>query len=338
MIEQADLFITGTEGYHTYRIPALIVTQAGTVLAFCEARRNNGRDDDDIDLALKRSDDHGRTWSDRRIILHDGNDTTGNPCVVIDASRDTIWMLLCRNNRRVFHMHSTDDGQTWSDPEEISEQVVDSEWPWIGTGPGHGIQLQGGRLLIPCWEGQGEGFCGDIQRSFAIYSEDGAMSWKRSAAMDRDLSDECEAVELTDGSVYMNMRSRQDRKQRAYSLSADGGVSWSPVQFDERLPERSCQGSIVRLICAPESHRNRILFCCPSDLEKRACLTVRMSYDEGESWPVSRVLYPGSAAYSNLAVTTDGHLLCLFEADEYTRLILARFDLEWLTDGNDSLG
>ena len=336
-LEQIELFLSGKDRYHTYRIPALLVTKKGTVLAFCEGRKNSASDRGDIDLVLKRSTDGGQTWSDMQIIADDGDHCMGNPCPVVDESNGIIWLPLCRDNKRVFLVKSTDDGRTWSKPAEITKQVMDPGWPRIGTGPGHGIQLRNGRLLIPCWAGRGVGFCGQFQVSFVIYSDDGGKTWNRASALDHDASDECEVVELVDGSLYMNMRSRQGKKQRAYSFSRDGGQTWSIVKFDARLPEPSCQGSIIRFTSTPQFHRNRILFCSPSAPAARTCLTVRVSYDECRSWPVSKVLYSGPSAYSDLAVTTDGRVLCLFEADNYKRLVLAKFKIEWLTDGKDSL-
>lgn len=336
-LEQVELFLGGRDGYHTYRIPALVVTRRGTVLAFCEGRRNSGSDSGDIDLVLRRSTDGGRTWSDLEMIADDGDHTMGQPCPVIDAKSDVVWLPLCRDNKRVFLMKSTDDGRTWSKPAEITREAVDPNWPWIGTGPGHGIQLARGRLVVPCWAGRGAGFCGESQVSFILYSDDGGRTWQRSSLLDHDASDECEVVELADGALYLSMRSRQERRRRAYSFSRDGGQSWSAVSFDARLPEPSCQGSIVRFTGMPQYHRSRILLAGPANRDARDHLTVRVSYDECASWPVAKVLYSGPAGYSDLAVTNDGQVLCLFEADNCRRLVSARFSIEWLTDGRDSL-
>ena len=135
----------------------------------------------------------------------------------------------------------------------------------------------------------------------------------------------------------MNMRSRHDKRQRAYASSTDGGQTWSGVQFDARLPEPSCQGSIIRFSREPQSDRNRILLACPANPAARDQMTIRIPYDECESWPVSKVLHSGSSAYSDLGVTADGQVLCFYEADDYRRMVLARFNIEWLTDGKDSL-
>jgi len=335
-LEHIELFTSGEDGYHTYRIPALLITKEGTVLAFCEARKNSASDHGDIDLALKRSIDRGRTWSDMRIIADDGDHTMGNPCPVLDERSGTIWVPLCRDNKRVLIMKSTDDGRTWSEPVDITSDTMDPAWYWVGTGPGHGIQTRTGRLVIPSWADATERL-GEIQFSFAMYSDDGGAIWERGSALDPDTSDECEAVELVDGSLHMNMRSRQRKRQRAFAWSEDEGQSWSPVEFDPRQPEPSCQGSIIRLTRTPTFRKNRILLACPANPAARDHLTVRVSYDECRTWPVSKGLCAGSSAYSDLAVTGDGRIFCLYEAEDYRKILLAKFSIEWLTDGEDHL-
>jgi sialidase-1 len=331
-MNRIDLFTAGTEGYRCYRIPALIVSVRGTVLAFCEARRHNCADDDEIDIVLRRSLDGGRTWEDRIMIATDGDRSVDQPCPVVDRDTGTIFLSFCKDIQQVFITRSDDDGLTWSEPEEITASVKDPAWTYIGTGSGHGIQLASGRLLIPCWSDATPGPAtwrdtsyswGKIQSSFAIFSDDGGRTWQHGQEMTIDASDECEAVELKDGTVYMNMRSRHSIKRRATARSADGGQTWSSVEYDATLPEPSCQGSVVRLDDA------RVLLSHPSNTDSRTQLTVRLSRDECRTWPVSRVLHEGSSAYSELAIA-DGSILCLYEADSGERLILARFTPEWL--------
>jgi sialidase-1 len=168
-IEHTDVFTSGAGGYHTYRIPAAIVSAKGTVLAFCEGRKKSRSDTGDIDLVLRRSTDQGKTWGEPRVVWDDGGNTCGNPCPVLDRDTGTLWLLLTWNageiheskvkpgfgldSRRVFVTHSTDDGLTWAEPSDITTVAKNKAWSWYATGPGAGIQLQHGahkgRLVIP---------------------------------------------------------------------------------------------------------------------------------------------------------------------------------------------
>jgi len=335
-LAETELFVSGTDGYHTYRIPALVVTGRGTILAFCEGRKTSRSDSGDIDLVLRRSSDGGRSWTGMQIIADDRAHTMGNPCPVVERTTGTIFLPLCRNNKQVLLMTSTDDGRTWSRPVDISTSAMNPEWHYVGTGPGHGIQLSGGRLLIPCWA-DFTSRLGEIQFSYVFYSDDQGARWKLAQPLDRNTSDECEVVELMDGTLYMNMRSRLGKRRRAYAHSKDGGRTWSSVRYDPSLPEPSCQGSLVRFTDATRFRKNRVLLATPANPDARTQLTVRVSYDECRTWAASKVLRSGSSAYSDLAITDDYHALCLYEADDYSKIVLARFDVDWLTDGKDSL-
>jgi sialidase-1 len=145
------------------------------------------------------------------------------------------------------------------------------------------------------------------------------------------MSDECEVVETSDGMVYMNARSRQDKKTRMVARSKDGGLTWSDLAPDPNLPEPSCQAGLARY----SVDKDRILLTHPASTTSRTRLTARLSYDEGRTWPVSRVIQAGDAAYSDLAVAQDKTILSLYESGKSYSLTLARFDLEWLTDGAD---
>ena len=342
--ERVTVFSAGEDGYNCFRIPALLTAADGTILAFAEARKDSCRDDADIDLALKRSQDGGQTWSPLDIVFDDRDLSVNQPAPVLDRETGDVVLVFCKNNQRVFVTKSRDNGSTWAEPRDITDQVVDPGWSYIGAGPGHGIQLTSGRLLISSWGDTSPGpgkwrpaSWGKVQFSYAMYSDDHGETWQRSTPLTSDLSDESMSVETVGGRIYMNMRSRQQKRMRSYAWSDDGGQTWSDVEFDPSMPEPSVQGSIVRFTKADRHGKNRILLAHPASPTERAEFTIRMSYDECETFPVAKVLHAGSSAYSDLAIAPDMVILCLFETDEYSRIAIARFTLEWLTDGTDRL-
>ncbi len=349
--KQQAVFVSGKDGYHTYRIPAIVLTKQGTVLAFCEGRKNSGSDYGDIDLVLKRSFDGGKTWGPMQTVVDDGPNTAGNPAPVVDQSTGTIWMPFCKNlgdkgerfikegkaPRTVWVTHSTDDGATWSEPVEITQTTKLDHWRWYATGPCHGIQLKTGRLLIPC-DYSDHGYGGHPFCSHVIYSDDHGATWKIGGLL-TDGVNECTAVETTDGQVYLNMRCYRGKHRRAIAWSQDGGETFSEPTLDEVLIEPVCQASAVRFTDAARHDKNRVLFSNPAST-KRVQMTIRMSTDECKTWPVSKVLNYGPSAYSDLCVLPDMTICCLYERGEghpYETITLARFGLNWLTDGKDQV-
>ncbi len=343
--EKTAVFTSGKEGYHTFRIPAVIATNQGTLLAFCEGRKTSAADHGDVDLVLKRSRDGGRTWGRVELVYEEGGDakvTIGNPCPVVDPSTGVIWLPFCRDNDDVLITRSEDDGRTWSRPVEITTDVKRPGWEWYATGPGVGIVLAGGRhrgrLLIPCDHREPLGGR-MVTHSHCIYSDDHGRTWRLGESVS-PYTNECQVVERIDGRVLINMRNYFGRNggkpehggMRAVALSADGGHSWQALRFDKALVEPVCQASLIR---GPRSEdgRPRLLFSNPASRTTRHRLTVRVSYDEGDTWPVSRLLHEGPAAYSCLIVLPDGMVGCLYEAGNvhpYEGLLFARFSLAWL--------
>jgi sialidase-1 len=337
---QAPVFVSGQDGYHTYRIPSVIATTKGTLLAFCEGRKTGRGDAGDIDLILKRSTDGGKTWGRTHVVWDDDDNTCGNPCPVIDAKTGTVWLLMTHNrgsdtealivggksagNRTVWVTRSDDDGVTWAKPADVSKDVKKAGWTWYATGPGVGIQLRSGRLLIPC-DSKSEG--GKVRESHVILSEDGGRSWKLGGVIGPNCN-ESQAVELADGSVMLNMRSYQANNRRFVAFSKDGGETFSKPVEDPTLIEPVCQASILRL----PGPGGGILFSNPASA-KRENMTVRLSLDEGKTWPHANVLYAGPAAYSCLVALPDGSLGCLYERGDkipYETITFARFDRDWV--------
>ena len=351
------LFVSGQGGYDTYRIPALAVTNRGTILAFCEGRKNSRSDTGDIDLLLKRSADQGTTWSTQQVVWDDATNTCGNPCAVVDRDTGTVWLLMTWNRgddhesqiiaqaskdtRRVFVTSSSDDGQTWSNPQEITTDVKQDDWTWYATGPGGGIQIQHGphkgRFVIPCDHIEAGT---KHYYSHVIYSDDHGKHWQLGGTTPNDQVNECEVVERPGGQLMLNMRNYdRSKRNRQIALSDDGGLTWNDQHFDATLREPICQAAIERYRWAGEGGRSVILFSNPASSEARVNMTVRASFDEGETWGASRVLHAGPSAYSDLAVLEADHFACLYEAGQtnaYEMIVFARVPMASL-DGPQQL-
>lgn len=344
MITQRTLFTSGTYGYHTFRIPSLLVTRTGHLLAFCEGRRNGGGDSGDIDILLRRSDDGGQTWSPLQTVWADPGHTCGNPCPVVDRHSGAISLLLTHNlgtdtereiingesegTRTVWLTRSDDDGHTWSPPKNISQTTKESHWTWYATGPGAGIQLHSGRLVIPC-----DHIEANTKKYFShvLISDDGGINWQLGGTTPEDQVNECEVAELEDGRLLLNMRNYDPRQRaRAHAYSTDGGLSWSSLERQSELVEPICQASLRRL---DDSDGMKLLFSNPASEERRERMTVRLSHDGGKTWPIARVLHPGPAAYSCLQAMPDGSAGCLYECGQdspYEQICFAHFDRSWL--------
>ena len=334
---------------------------------------------DDIRILLRRSTDDGRTWSPPKSIADvpgpkaknpfamamknvDPKDVTYNNPVLIADKDGTVHMLFCLEYMRCFYQQSKDDGVTWSSPVEITKAFdalqKDYAWKVLATGPNHSIQLRNGRLVVPVWLSTGTG--GNAHRpsvTATIYSDDQGQTWHAGGIAVPCTEEwinpnETVAVELADGSVMLNVRSESKAHRRLVTVSRDGATGWSTPKFDEALLEPICMAGIVRYSTQTSGGRNRILFSNPHNLDKsggkaepgknrdRKNVSVKVTYDEGQTWPVNRSIEEGFSAYSDIAVTPTGAILCLYGRSSKAgfagdRLTLARFNLEWLTDGKD---
>ncbi len=357
-VEKVDVFTAGRDGYHTYRIPAIVQLPNGMLLAFCEGRKNGNSDIGDVDLLLKRSTDEGRTWSAAQILWSDGTNTCGNPCPVVDRTTGTVWLHATHNleqdhlkeivpkrspgTRTPWVMHSTDSGATWSEPKAITRSVKDPGWGWYATGPGIGIQIQhgphAGRLVIPgnhSYDDPAGRLAGGPYESGAhcYYSDDHGTTWKLGGTI-RPKVNESQVVELLDGrgTLLMNMRSLFGRGCRAESTSGDGGITWTAPRDVPALVEPVCQASIFRYEPAAADVPGLILFSNPADprQKQRVRMTVRASEDNARTWPRTLELHAGLASYSCLVALAGNRAGCLYEngeQDRYERLTFARFAL-----------
>lgn len=370
-VVRLDLFTSGEGGYAMYRIPGIIVTSKGTLLAYCEARKTARSDWGQIDLLSRRSTDGGKTWSPPQAIGTlpmdvtknevalaqklgtPGEFTMNNPVAIADTG-DVVHFLYCVEYARCFYMRSTDDGATFSEPVEITktfEAFRDAyNWKVLATGPGHGIRVtKTGRLIVPVWLSTGTG--GHAHRPSAvatIYSDDAGKSWQAGEIITQhgeQVKNPSETViaELSDGRVMVNIRSEAKENRRLVSISSDGATKWSAPKFDAALAEPICMGSLVRLpgdkllvFANPDNLLSGSKPGAPGKGRDRKNLTIKMSDDDGQTWRWSRVLEPGNSAYSDLAAGPDGAIYCFYENGagkrQYAALTLATFSATWIQD------
>ncbi len=279
LLEKVDVFSARDGDYYHYRVPGIVVSRKGTVLAYCEARRQDG-DWADIDIVLRRSEDGGRTWGPRQTLADgsgyagpknpsaagrsgagEGRVTCNNVALVADQQSGAIHGLHCIEYARCYYIRSDDDGRTFSKPREITSAFEafrpDYDWRVLATGPGHGIQLCDGRLLVPVWLSLGTGGGGHHPSCVAtIYSDDGGNSWHAgdiAADTGEEIKDpnETTAVQLRDGRVLLNVRNEAKARRRATLTSPDGTTDWSEIKLDDALYDPVCMGSLVRLAEGP---------------------------------------------------------------------------------------
>jgi len=352
LLEQNDVFVTGHDGVFQYRIPALVTSTKGTLIAACDARKDRGGDPpNNIDHVCRRSFDGGRTWRPLQVVADfPGTEAAGDPCLLVDRQTGGVWVFyawcpegigtkasqpgLSGRTLRIYAMTSDDDGATWSKPRDLNPMVKDPDWNAMWCSPGRGFQTREGRLLVPS-----SSLRDGVNCSQMFASDDHGKTWKTLTASGHNTNEHM-AVELADGRLMANMRSRHGQGCRAVSTSSDGGRTWSELVHVPDLVEPVCQAGLIRYTTRRDGYaKDRLLFSNPAG-RRREKMTVRLSYDEGKTWPVSKVIHAGPAAYSCPTVLADGMIGLLYERGEksaYEKITFARFNLEWLTDGKDRL-
>ena len=323
------LFKKGDDGYACYRIPAIVVAKDGSVLAFCEARKKGCSDTGNIDLVMKKSTNNGQTWGAMKVIWDDGDNVCGNPAPVVDEETGDVHLLLTWNRgddheseiiagtstdtRRVFHLSSSDHGDNWSKPKEITTTTKLPNWTWYATGPVHGIQLKQtphkGRLVIPCDHIEAES---KKYYSHSIYSDDHGATWKLGGTTPEDQVNECSVAELPNGDLMLNMRNyaRKDAQVRQVAISKDGGMTWEEQRFDTELPEPRCQAALLNI---ERKRKSLLLFTNPADGKARKNMTLSISSDNGKTWPSKTTIYAAHSAYSDLAEMTNKKIILMHE-------------------------
>ena len=363
--EVVDVFVPATDGFASIRIPSVVVSKSGTVLAFAEGRAAKA-DQAKNKIIVKRSMDGGKTWGSVAVVAEDGDKALNNPCAVVERESGQVLIVYQSYPAGVSERSGTiqpgydgekvvrswlitsdDDGVTWTKPRDITletkrEKVVTT----VAGGPGIGIQLRhgphAGRILMPFNEGPF-----GVWNIYAIYSDDKGKTWKMGDIAPGGLIDtgngktsstvnEAQFVELAGGAIRFNVRRWAGKAVRKTSVSEDGGKTWSTVEDSPDLADPGCMGSILRYTDPADGARSRLLYSGPQST-KRENGTVFVSYDEGRTWPTKRVLCKESFGYSCLAALPGGTIGCLYEADGTSKIVFARFTLNWLTEGKDAV-
>lgn len=321
-------FVGGKEGYACYRCPTLAVSAKGTVLAFSEGRVNSHKDEDNMDVVLKRSTDGGRTWGPLQVLANDGKNPCKNQCPVVLPSGRILLVWLWnkwipsetdRETRDVYVMHSDDDGVTWSKPRNITSSVYEPDWKWYGTGPCHAIVKRNephkGRIVVPARHNAKN----MPTVSHVIYSDDGGETWHIGGSVPRPQTNECTVVELSNGDLMLNSRNQNNKEEyRVVSISKDGGATFPEVWLETQLVEpRGCQASLLFHSLNPSTGKGNILFSNPANREVRSDGTLKLSEDDGRTWTKSfryaRKPAPNFTGYSDIAVMPDGGVAVLYE-------------------------
>jgi sialidase-1 len=355
-----NLWNAGMGGYATYRIPGIVTTKRGTVLAYAAARRSLGSDWADTDIVLRRSTDGGRTFSPSLRIAGLGHGTTDNPTAIADPRTGSIYMLFQQDYAHCFFLRSEDDGRTFSSPADITSAFDGFrpayQWNVLAPGPGHGIVTRTGRIVVPVWLAAGVP-AADGRRPHrpsavaTVYSDDQGRTWNHGdlVLISHDgmtNPSETAVAELSSGSILLNLRNESPQHRRIIAISPDGASRWSSPAFDQALFEPICAAGLVR-IPRHKGHPSTLLFSNPDSATlppankagsyPRQRLTVRASFDDGKTWPIAKLIDAGSSAYSDLTATHDGIMLCLYEAGtlhgkegDVAHITLARFSFSWL--------
>lgn len=349
--QRTPVFVSGTEGYKSFRIPAIIGLPNGDLLAFCEGRVDGSSDYGNIDIVMRRSRDKGKTWEPLQVVADNGYRQAGNAAPVVDVTdpdypQGRIFLFYNTGNaqegevrkgngqREVWYKTSMDNGKTWSDPVNITSQVHPDDWRSYANTPGHAMQfLHGkfkGRIFIAANHSAGPPQPRFVDyKAHGYYTDDHGKTFHLGATIDVGGGNESMATELSGDRLMMNSRNQKgEPRLRMVSVSSDGGQTWDSTWFDNALPDPVNQGSILTV---GEKKGHAILaFCNAADTAKRDNLTLRISYDDGYTWPKKIIVdrspagnVHGFAAYSDMVQLSRRKIGVLYERDNYRQIVFA---------------
>lgn len=367
--QKVPVFVSGTEGHKSYRIPAIIGLPNGTLLAFCEGRVHGAGDFGDINIVMKQSSDGGKTWSSLQTIVDTDTLQAGNPAPVVDLTdpaypNGRIFLFYNTGNnhegevrkghglREVWYKASTDNGNTWSNPANITTQVhrpkqpqvnaaynFSEDWRSYANTPGHAMQFPDGkfkgRIFVAANHSEGapqQQFTDYVAHGF--YTDDHGKTFHLGATVNYPGSNESTAADLSGDKLMMNSRNQKgDVRARIVSISSDGGATWDNTYVDQTLIDPVNEGSILNI--GTKNGKNIIAFCNAADTQRRDNLTLRVSYDDGKTWSKSIVVdksVEGNnsdfTAYSDLVKLNGKAIGVLYERDGYKQIVFTAIKWE----------
>ncbi|OBQ53555.1 neuramidase [Streptomyces sp. H-KF8] len=345
-----NIATAGTGSPH-YRIPALTRTTKGTLLAAYDARPTLGDLPGNLGVVLRRSTDGGTTWQAQQVVRKEAAPKGyGDPSLLVDRETGRVFVFYAASVNQGFfgsatgndendpdvlqadYSYSDDDGLTWKH-ERITAEIKNPAWAGMFAASGEGIQLRHGThkgRLIQQYAIRNNG----ANYAVSAYSDDHGATWKMGTPVGPG-GDENKTVELSDGRVMLNNRSAP---YRTVAYSSDGGVTYTPFQQDTELPDPANNGSVARFapgVAASHPRASWLMFSNTATTNSRSNLTVRLSCDNGQNWPIRKTAEAGSAAYSTLTALGDGtkgndRVGMLWERDNYRHITYSSFDLQWL--------
>lgn len=367
----------GQDGSDTYRIPGLVTTNEGTLIAVYDIRYNNSKDlQEDIDIGMSRSTDGGQSWEPMKVIMDMGEwggrphrlNGIGDPSVLYDHTTQTLWVaamwmsggsydemnwwmsrpgMTPEETGQFILVKSTDDGKTWSNPINITEQIKEPDWQLLFAGPGRGLTLDDGTLVFPAQFKKDIGFQAldggqYTSHSTIVYSKDGGQTWQIGTGAKPNTT-EAQVVQLTDGSLMLNMRDdinkfeKEKDNGRAVSITNDFGKTWvTHPTSNSALPEPNCMASLIAFNLRKDGEDHRILFFSnPNNKDFRVNMTIKASLDEGNTWPEEYQVLLNEArgdGYSCLTMVDDQTLGILYEGVK--ELFFQKIPLSDLIKGN----
>jgi sialidase-1 len=363
------VFTSGSQGYKSFRIPAIVKTPAETLVAFAEGRVNSADDFGNIDLVVKRSLDQGATWSSMNVVVDCKNLQAGNPAPVVDLTdprfpKGRIFLFYNTGNnsenevrkgngcREVWYKTSIDEGVTWSEPTNITLQVhhpkqpkfnpaynCQEDWRSYANTPGHAMQFERSRykarIYVAANHSQGDISSSNTDYfSHGFYTDDHGATFKLAQSVPLAGSNESTAAELSNGSLLLNCRNQKgDVQNRIIALSHDGGEKWDKAYFDSNLPDPICQGAILTVGFV--KGKATLAFVNNADRKDRNNLTLRLSADEGATWPESYLIdknpVPNDAdytAYADLVKLDKRKIGVLYEKADYSLIVFKSVNLK----------